>query len=730
MNSKGGFMADNGPAPADNASADAARIGPEDTIERSDRPLGHVVVPILALLGALLFFTAVSNYFALDCKNYPIMRLAYPLFFGAAGVVLGGAVRLQGKFSLFGFPWTGELVGGVGAAAIGFLIVSMLKVPPCELRHELQITDLPVAQPDREQFQTVKYFVTVEPDPNMDVQISAGSNNKKTLKIAFQGRFSSSLLIRAYQLNGVNYEYLASCEIKFIPPRAEPNDPSSVTVHRLAPDQQLTLAFNPEYFAQLKAAQTNSTVEQQRNLCLKGQFDADNTNNFILDFAITPLEIKKREKGIFVAENGDEFDLYFETTKPKPISDAKEAAKLAAKVDVNVSGEVLTSAGTGVASSAAAITPVPTNVSSSAAVQLNAGAAAPSPGCLSSGGDSDTRNAVDRFLLGDDLDKPTRRQIYTQWSHINCYVLPLIVDVSRGASSQVRARALKLLINAIANNSTQADNLLYWQPNGANKRDFRKMLPFVQQSDLESIFGLVQLDDDLVRGMAVQFIRTLPIDAFERLFRGELAALTASPGSMPKNLQQRVAVAASWLYYNRITDWLNGTATAATQKSIAKDFDQSQNWTRDVFLDVGAKPYSAMEHYGRGIVERELQLDDRGIADFTTMLDLLKQTDETYPSRSIHIAQALAIGSGGSDAVVKDILRQIQSAEEPAAATPLDDSPPFAGKTFPLYSGPRQDYPKLDLSIGSKDRANLLLHEGNWFLVRAPNRIGWITSTP
>jgi len=690
-------------------------------IARNETPIKDVVVPIVALLSALLFCAGLSKYLVLDCKNYFIVWLAYPLVFGAAGVVFGGAIRLQGKLTLFGIPWTADVLGGVAAALLGFGIVSSVHLPPCtsDLNHELEITDLPLTQPDPDQGGRPTHFVTVEPEPNLDVQILPNANNKRTLKIAFKGNYLSRLIFRAYQLKGSEYEYLTSCQIEFTDDTISENS----TVHRLQSSQQLTLAFNAEYFSLLK-----NDIDKNRNLCLKGRFDADNTNNFIFGPAITPLrfQVNQKESRLFRADEKGELALIFTTERPEAVADPTEAAKRAAKDDATIAGEVLTSSGTGAVSPAVTVKldSAPTKVTTKA--DLN-----PMPlasGCLV--GADDVRELVDRFLLGDDLDKDTRRQIYGKWPSINCYVLPLAVDPSVKVSGQVRSRAIKLLTNAIANNSTQADRQ-YWQPNGAKKRNFALNLPFVQGTDLERIFAQIEMDDDLVRGQAIQFIKTFPIDAFDKLFRSKLTALTGSQSAIPKPQVERYAVAASGIYYNRVTDWLNGVINVdqvAAQKSISADFDQSQKWTNETFLHNRAKAYAAMEYYARGIVERELQLGDRGVNDFTAMLTLLKQTNEAYPSRSIHIAQALGIVSGGSDVAVSDILRQIQSADDLGAASSFDDSTPFAGRSFALYAGPRQNYPKLGPAVETKEGGSLLLQTGNSYLLRTSNKIGWIIS--
>jgi hypothetical protein len=398
----------NSDAAPNGASDKPAPLGPEDEIGQN-RPPKNVVISISALLLALLLVSALGRIFPVDCTNYFLMWLAYPLIFGAAGYVLGGAMRLRGKLPILGFTWTGDIAGGIAAAALGVAIIGFVQRPACanDLKHELKITDLPLAQPDPDQIAKLNYFVTVEPDSNVDLEM-LGQGNKRTLQIAFRGNSSAQLLIRAYRTNDAGYEFVTSCTINFTVTDSEPSGAQDVTVHRSKSETQLTLGFNPEYFSQLKADK-----DRYRNLCLKGLFKADDADNYLSVSVIPELQITKIPKKMYVLGDEDKLRLTFLTDKPRSTTDPKEAAKLAAHEGVVSTGEVLTSTGTGNASSAAVV--------KQASVALTIDAAKPNIGPVQTSAqcafvNDDLKNTVDRFLLGDDLDKPTRKQMYDRWA--------------------------------------------------------------------------------------------------------------------------------------------------------------------------------------------------------------------------------------------------------------------------------------------------------------------------
>ena len=71
-------------------------------IREREHPFWRVVAPILAIVCCLVLFSVFTKYFSVDCSNYFMLKLVYPLFFGAAGAVLGGAVSVSGQFKILG----------------------------------------------------------------------------------------------------------------------------------------------------------------------------------------------------------------------------------------------------------------------------------------------------------------------------------------------------------------------------------------------------------------------------------------------------------------------------------------------------------------------------------------------------------------------------------------------------------------------------------------------------
>jgi hypothetical protein len=344
-------------------------------------------------------------------------------------------------------------------------------------------------------------------------------------------------------------------------------------------------------------------------------------------------------------------------------------------------------------------------------------------GCLD---DSQVRALVYKFLVGENLEKTQRQQLYARWADINCYVRPIAVGTSK-SSPQQQARAIRLLANAIINNSGIPGAPLYWQPDGGTKRDFSRPLPYIGGSDIQAIVELITSDDEVLGSEVLRFVKELPVDAIDGVITQKLAQIKTL--SVVK--REKVAVAACSLYYNRIVEWLNaqpGANKDTIRAAVQMDFDKGQAWAQDAFFTAKtAAPYRALILYGKGFVEREQQLNaDLGKLSFTGMLNALKKTDLPYPSRFIHIAQAVAFvwnpGSATVSPAVSEITKLVSRADQLAPEGALKIN---AGQKYDLYAGPKTDYP-LKVSLGPKEEGRLLLRLDNWVLVGARDKVGWI----
>jgi hypothetical protein len=200
-------------------------------------------------------------------------------------------------------------------------------------------------------------------------------------------------------------------------------------------------------------------------------------------------------------------------------------------------------------------------------------------------------------------------------------------------------------------------------------------------------------------------------------------------------IRERYAIAADALYYNRIVEWLNVPdgdkpgQKGRAQTQVGKDFASGGQWTRDDFLvRRSSKPFLAMLLYARGIVEREVATtDDFGRATFAKMIAALQESGEPYPSRALHIAQGLLFSSDvqHDSAEEKALLKTINDAVEVDAGRVLDEGG-FGTGPYPLFTAPAPERQIGAAHVLASDKARLLLQSGDWFLVAAKGKIGWI----
>ena len=346
--------------------------------------------------------------------------------------------------------------------------------------------------------------------------------------------------------------------------------------------------------------------------------------------------------------------------------------------------------------------------------------------------DDTLKGQVISYLGGDDLDSKAQFNLYARWSDISCLPDDIINDDKKRFSAGNQARAIRLLASTVINNSGQTAKT-YWQPLGP-KRDFTKPLPaYFDETLRKSIFALLAADDDTVRAEAIRLIKLVPDDQFETLFQSKLAEMVTWQG--PPAVRERYAIAANAFYYNRIVEWLNVPDQAkAAQRAAAyaqvsnKDFPNAQQWMRDdFFVGRSSKPFLAMLLYAKGIVEHELEsIDDFGKATFKQMLSTLELTGDPYPSRALHIAQALVLSSDVLKQQEETLLKTVQNATELDVGRVVDQAG-FGTTSYDLFIAPdsRKRSPPESVTASEQPPAQLLLQSADWYLIRKKGKIGW-----
>jgi hypothetical protein len=239
-------------------------------------------------------------------------------------------------------------------------------------------------------------------------------------------------------------------------------------------------------------------------------------------------------------------------------------------------------------------------------------------------------------------------------------------------------------------------------------------------------------DDDLVRAEAVRLIKLVPNDQFETMFQLKLSQMANWKG--PPIVRERYAVDANALYYNRIVEWLNvqddakAAQKSSAQSQIKKDYASGEQWMRDdFFVGRSSKPFRAMLLYAKGIVEHEMAIsDDFGKASFAKMIATLEATGEPYPSRSLHIAQALILSSDvpNGSATQRALIKSIQGSSDVDVGRTLDEAN-FGSIPYQIYLAPESSL-STPVHVQAADGARLLLQKGEWFLVAAKGKAGWI----
>jgi hypothetical protein len=257
-------------------------------IEKPKSPFSDIIVPIGALLLSVFAIWGAGSWFRPDSNSYVLVLLAYPLVFGAAGVLLGGSIGVQGNLSLFGIPLNTKAVGGIGAAMVGFAFAFLARphydTPPWT--PDIAIKDIPILEPDVRN--KPPYFVTAT------VEGDSGGANQQAADFRLlpdsvgSGRLSFKLFdketivrLRSYSQDAKvqkTYVYQGSCVIRFYRATNDPEAKSGKMLHKTKQEPQTTLAFREGYVRTLIEANINSTADKIENICLEGEFDNGDGN--------------------------------------------------------------------------------------------------------------------------------------------------------------------------------------------------------------------------------------------------------------------------------------------------------------------------------------------------------------------------------------------------------------------------------------------------------------------
>jgi hypothetical protein len=643
------------------------------------------------------------------CENYLIIKLIYPFLFGALGAILGGSVTLNGRIPIFGHDWDGRVTGGIAAAVLGFVIALWDQPKACDPKHELVLQNFlmqkQLVRTEAGQKVLRQYISRFDSsDRDIEIVVDKAGDNSRDLKFLFSGKDRFSINFDFFRsTNAGQYEPVSSCSIE-VKTGAPPHKPDVRQFQLVAsqPDR-FELEFNPKYFDLLEDALKQGSADNTGPLCLRGNSRSTEQSNPEQETIVGPIYVSS-PSAVWPISIFKPSELWFVVTQ------VNEKPHVSARTNETSDGEVMT--GPPVAPLTPASTDVKTDAFQNPTESLTGCASAPP---------EPIRAEVDKYISGDDLDRSRRTVIYSSWSSLHCYVWSFVSSVNNKAAPVERARALRLVVNAIINNSTKSDPL-YWQPGGANRREFNQDLPYLLAKDYKTVFDLSQTDDVLVRGEAVRFIRGLPVDRFAALFVESIAKLP----ELPATQRERLGIASAFMYYNRIVEWLDGDTIDSTKavNSIRSDFEAARRWTADPVLGKAAKSYEAMLWYSRAIVERERVLaPDKGKSSFATMITELTGAPEPYPSNYRHIAQALAVSQGGEKS--QEILTQIGTADSYAPSTFLGDQPTLHEASTALYAGPGDQFRLLAKSLTERSTALLLLHKGDWYLASGKDWIGW-----
>jgi hypothetical protein len=671
---------------------------PDDQIARPPNVLTGIILPVMVLVALLLLAMFPSARLLSTCDNFIAIQLIYPLIFGALGATIGGGLRLTGSFAVPG-NWKVVATGGIAAALLGFVITASIKPASCEPRQVLWLKNF-VA---RYNTASRDYVGNIDwSAPGVELVASEGSGSSNELKISRnlqllfsgQGEFRINLQFFRKADAAAFYQPVPKCHLEVHigkPPVVEDKLRFKLTTGTDHNELYLKESFFEGLEDELRKNPSRSTMD-----CLFGRGIQDGEGSREIEKPISKLFV--------VAPAGwpisafEPAELWFVASAPKP-----QDARASAQDPEATEGEASPPLGAG---PAALPIVVPRHR------QLAAGCAP-----------SDAHRAlIDKYLEGDNLNQNQRMELFADWTNLHCYVWPFVQNSSGEIGSSQRGHALRLTVYAIENAPAAGG---YWQPQGENKRDFSKDPPYLKPSDYATIFELAKSDDVYLRGEALYAIRCLPVDRLEMLFKAQLPSLD----SLSAAQRERLAIAASFMYYNRIVEWLdNDPLVKPSNAIISAEYGEASSWISSDLLGKSKNSYAAMLLYAKAIVQRERGLvPDLGRDTFAAMIKAVEAMEDSYPSNLRHIAQALAITRGGDDA--RDILSAIKNVDTYPSATLLALNPQPVGDTD-VFAGPDQRFQKQTVNIDTTQKAYLLLRKSDWYLGSGPGWVGWLQSSP
>jgi hypothetical protein len=721
---------------------------------------------VIAVSTACLVFLVVFPRSSTICENSIPFALVISVYFATVAGILGGHVTsTRGYFLHLPIPLVGRFSGATGGALLGFFAsiaaFNMLKPTECGVRDALLLAHVPTQQVSRS---GAAYNAHLVQRAGIRVEaLGTGSENDFLISLPHTGPIE--LKIRFYPVRTARNSSIPNqnlepfeCVIRVDLNGFNPDDykDGSFAVYRIDPGSHqqsnsspFLLTYDEGY---LNRVETNLGISENFNdTCLSaettrlasneghkrrsniaGRLYLSSQSLFSLSLfeklVSSKLSFLDRVSSLY----GDlQTHLYFvEERSTRNVANSADGANTVVELPPvppspfgGAKPYIPVPAGTpkeiGPPSIAGPIKPINTPVEEK-------GPSAPAPSLISTYVEKippDVRSYVAAFLGGDDLTSDANGRLSKRWPAFESFVWQ-IIDAT-DTSNMEKARAIRL----VATQLRLVDPA--WQIRSGQHRDFAKLPQTMTDSKVDRIFQLLVSKDADIRVQAIYFLRLYPLDRFDLMFE-ESKHRDFSLGE-----RSTLAVAASYFYYNRMVENLFWNAShGAIASLINSEFAKSQTWMGDELWAQSGKSapaFRSMLIYAKAIVERERKIGDGGRADFSNMIEVLKQTDAAYPSRYQHVAQALAIGfqeSGITDDQIRDDLGRIENAEAYLPETFIESDPTLLGPSYPIYPAPADKLSRTPFDmLEGKEGIRLLLKSGSWILIHGRGHIGWIKTS-